>query len=294
MSGGPSVIRRPGTKSNTEFTNSLRANFKAAWQNSISEDATTNGQAREKPKDFRLWTKQEDKTVWIPAQQEAERGLAGEPSQYDITVKLFFLPTTDIAQHAEHVKEAMQYVLQELGVPSINLLIISFPGVTFDADDDVEPGMEDTTESQEQLALMTRTWEALESLHEAGTVTQLGLAEFGTERLKRFLPGIKVRPTLDQINVRDCCVVPRSLITYAKQEKIELMTHNDSTNILPKGTIRELLGDSDSGAGVLCTDPSGALCGEVEPQWVVKYTAVVKDRGVVENKGYFAMAKLID
>jgi glutamate--cysteine ligase regulatory subunit len=32
----------------------------------------------------------------------------------------------------------------------------------------------------------------------------------------------------------------------------------------------------------------------VEPQWVVKYTAVVKDRGVVENKGYFAVAELYD
>jgi glutamate--cysteine ligase regulatory subunit len=36
------------------------------------------------------------------------------------------------------------------------------------------------------------------------------------------------------------------------------------------------------------------LKGDVEPQWVVKYTAVVKDRGVVENKGYFAVAELKD
>jgi glutamate--cysteine ligase regulatory subunit len=34
------------------------------------------------------------------------------------------------------------------------------------------------------------------------------------------------------------------------------------------------------------------LQGDVAPQWVVKYTAVVKDRGVVENKGYFAVAEL--
>ena len=39
-------------------------------------------------------------------------------------------------------------------------------------------------------------------------------------------------------------------------------------------------------------DALGKLRGEVEPQWVVKYTAVVKDRGVVENKGYFAVAEL--
>jgi glutamate--cysteine ligase regulatory subunit len=34
------------------------------------------------------------------------------------------------------------------------------------------------------------------------------------------------------------------------------------------------------------------LQGEIEPQWVVKYTAVVKDRGVIENKGYFALAEV--
>lgn len=34
------------------------------------------------------------------------------------------------------------------------------------------------------------------------------------------------------------------------------------------------------------------LRGDIEPQWVVKYTAVVRDRGVIENKGYFAMAEI--
>lgn len=36
------------------------------------------------------------------------------------------------------------------------------------------------------------------------------------------------------------------------------------------------------------------LRGEVQPLWVVKYTAVVRNRGVVENKGYFAVAELTD
>jgi glutamate--cysteine ligase regulatory subunit len=32
--------------------------------------------------------------------------------------------------------------------------------------------------------------------------------------------------------------------------------------------------------------------GDLTPEWVVKYTAVVRDRGVIENKGYFAAAEL--
>lgn len=86
--------------------------------------------------------------------------------------------------------------------------------------------------------------------------------------------------------------MPKSLILYAKQEQIQLLTHNDCNDILPVGTTRELLGPGEKGAGILASAPEAedGIQGDVEPQWVVKYTAVVKDRGVVENKGYFALA----
>ena len=104
--------------------------------------------------------------------------------------------------------------------------------------------------------------------------------------------------------------MPRELIQYAKREGVELLTHNDCTDVLPTGTVRELL----RGAG-LCVGEGGGgkeeevgkedgeeeggkgegmeggwLRGEILPQWVVKYTAVVRDRGVIESKGYFAGA----
>ena len=184
-------------------------------------------------------------------------------------------------------------------MPSIDLLIVSFPGVSFDADDeDDEDDQPQWTQNgdSEDLNAMVETWRALERLHEKGLALQIGLSEFGSERLEKFLPKTKVRPSVDQINVRDCCVVPKSLILYAKQENIELLTHNDCTNVLPSGTVRELLGTGERGAGVLAgpNDDFDGLKGNVEPQWVVKYTAVVRDRGVIENKGYFAMAEITD
>jgi glutamate--cysteine ligase regulatory subunit len=70
---------------------------------------------------------------------------------------------------------------------------------------------------------------------------------------------------------------------------------------LPEGTIRELLGPGKGGAGVLSAKAPAVgdvvgegLKGDVVPLWVVKYTAVVKNRGVVENKGYYAAAYLQD
>ena len=302
MNGGPSIIGRSATeKSNTELTNSLRANFLASQQASTSEtkDETpaTNGTRIDgiKKTDPTKWTSRAPGVIYVPATDFSASGLAEERSQYDITVKLFFLPSTKLSARIAHTQEAISLVLKELHIPSIDLLIVSFAGISFDADDDEDEEVDnDFGQDSEHLDDIMETWRTLEQLHATGTVSQIGLAEFGSERLRKFLPRTKVRPSVDQINVRDCCVVPKSLILYAKEEKIELLTHNDCTNILPSGTVRELLGRGKAGAGLLADPATGneGLQGEVEPQWVVKYTAVVRDRGVIENKGYFAMAEI--
>ncbi|KAL4773202.1 NADP-dependent oxidoreductase domain-containing protein [Aspergillus nidulans var. acristatus] len=293
-SGGPSVIRQPSTfKSNVELINSLRANFQTAQQSIPSEPSTANSSA---------WTKQEDDTLYIPAVDFSQRGLAEERSQYDITVKLFYLPGIPVSRRCAHTKQAIDLVLKELHVDSIDLLIVSFPGIHFDAEDDSEEEESisvdggSSVEHEDDFDSLVQTWKCLESLHEQGKILQLGVAEFGSERLARFLEHTRVKPAVNQINLKDCCVVPKSLILYAKEQKIDLLTHNDCNDILPKGTIRELLGPGERGAGILASTPEldgkdgGLVKGDIETQWVVKYTAVVKDRGVVENKGYFALA----
>lgn len=63
---------------------------------------------------------------------------------------------------------------------------------------------------------------------------------------------------------------------YAKERGIELLTHNDCTDILPVETLEEVL----VGEFGICEKEA-----KMVPQWVVKYTAVIRSRGVVENKG---------
>ena len=306
MSGGPSIIRRSTSeKSNVELINSLRSNIdasKRAFEPStngsiLPENGDNHKTGRHDPL-FTTWTTHEGDVVHVPSIDFSQSGLSEERSDYDVTVKLFFLPNTSISKRSNHTEEAIGMVLKELHISSIDLLIGSFAGVSFDADDEDDPesSEEGTSRDLDDTENILETWRAFEKLHAEGVVLQIGLAEFGSERLKKFLPRTQVRPSVDQINVRDCCVVPRSMILYAKQEKIELLTHHDCTNILPPGTLRELLGSGEYGAGVLAEseEDSWGLKGDVEPQWVVKYTAVVRDRGVIENKGYFAMAKLRD
>lgn len=297
VSGSGSIIARATTKSDSELTKSLRSNFTQHRESADDEDAS-----------YRSWTTQEGEQLYLPSIDFSTSGLAEERAAYDITVKLFYLPNIPPSKRCEQTKEAVALVLKELHVESIDLLIVSFPNIVFDADDESEedaasgPDTDSDAQSSagpEDISSMLKTWHTVEELHDNGTVAKIGLAEFGTRRLTTFLNEARIRPAVDQINVRDCCVVPKPLIMFAKKEKIELLTHSDVTNILPKGTLRELLGPGEKGVGVLSSEAgqaeqigSDGLKGDVEPQWVIKYTAVVKDRGVVENKGYFAVAEL--
>jgi len=302
MNSGPSVFRP--SKANTELTTSLRANF-------TSHRLAHTAPSSNEPPSFRSWTTQDSSTLYIPSQDFTVGGLAEDRQAYDITLKLFFLPDVPPTLRCAHTKEALDLVLRTLGVNSVDLLIVAFPGIRFDADDEsdsdtepaslassvastADPSVSSSNGTVEPIESMARTWRTLEALHDAGKVSMLGLSEFGTQRLARFLPATKIKPAVDQINVRDCCVVPKPLIMYAKREGIELLTHNDWADVLPRGTLRELLGSGESGMGVLAGphEAGEGLKGDIEPLWVIKYTAVVKDRGVVENKGYFAGAEL--
>ncbi|KAG5293945.1 glutamate-cysteine ligase regulatory subunit [Histoplasma capsulatum G186AR] len=316
MSGGPSVIRRvTSDKSNVELLNALRSNFVAAQHIEPSHTNGTSLDIHDVPQrlsysDYTTWTSKQGDTLYVPSINFSEPGLIEDRDQYDITVKLFYLPGTPTSRRCAHTKEAIDLVLKELHTNSIDLLIVSFPGISFDADDsgeDISDGDSSNhnngnndlrrRESESGMDGIIQTWRVLESLKEQGMISQLGLSEFDSERLAEFLPHAKILPAVDQINVKDCCVVPKPLIVFAKQKNIKLLTHNDCTDILPPGTTRDLLARGERGAGILAasaTAEDGGLKGEIEPQWVVKYTAVVKDRGVIENKGYFALAEVRD
>lgn len=337
MTSTPLVGRFILEKSNTELINGLKFNFAAA-KSYVEEENNTQSESTSSSKThslkegeaYKSWTSlSEDKyTLYVPREDFMfeDNGLTEPRDQYDITVKLFYLPGVSPERRCEQTHEAVKLVCRNLGVDSIDLLIVSWPGVSLDAadsadgDDDgdgddaiveenntAKPSAPvrtasgncctDPTTKPDSLETMLTTWRVLESLVAKGTVRQLGLAEFDTDRLSTFIKHVEIQPSVDQIYARDCCVVPEQLILFAKERGIRLLTHNDCTDILPRGTTRELLSDrSREGAGILAGDngraDDGGLKGDVAPQWVVKYTAVVKDRGVIENKGYFAVAQM--
>ena len=320
LGAGSSIARPTKNKSNTELVSALRGNFEAHY--TTPTNGHTNGDVKHphvRPS-YKTWTRRQGKdgdVLEVPALEFEGTGLQEEREQYDITLKLFYLPRASTTNRDQQTREAVDLVLKELHMPSIDLLIVSFPGIYFDEEEDCPDKISTrgpVEAEPEPIDSQIQTWKVLESLHSEGLVKKLGIAEFGKDRLQTFLDRTTVRPSVNQINLRDCCSVPKDLMTLAKSHGVELLVHNDCSNILPRGTVRELLGSGPDGAGVLAeTAKTGnkrkslhgeegqnghagiaGLKGEVQPTWVVKYTAVVRNRGVVENKGYFAVAEMTE
>ena len=135
MSGGPSIIRKPGlARSNQELVNSLRDNFASAQElNSVPEHSLCKNPAE-------LWTDQSDGVLWIPRINWAWGGLRDDVDQYEITVKLFLLQGTPVQEREQYIKEALTLVSKELGTTAIDLLVLSFPGLSFEGTCEMKAG----------------------------------------------------------------------------------------------------------------------------------------------------------
>lgn len=217
-----------------------------------------------------------DGWVSIPAAEEEgeeneNKVCANDRESYDVTVKLFFLHTSAF----DDIPTIIHHVLQTLGLGALDLLIMAFPGLEYDASEEqpVRP---------ENLEGWKAAYKRVEQLHHQGAIRKIGVADFGIKRLQALLPHVAVRPAIDQINVEHCCTVPLPMVAFAHDEKIELLAHNDCTQIMPGRALATLLDEFYP----LHEHP-------VHGEWVAKYTAVSRDRGVVESKGYLVSA-LVD
>lgn len=84
-------------------------------------------------------------------------------------------------------------------------------------------------------APLTQAWKRLETLHQKDTLGKLGVAELTEEQLEKILSddAITVKPSVNQINVSQCCNMPSSMITLAKKHGVELLHNGDRSGKLP-------------------------------------------------------------
>jgi len=175
--------------------------------------------------------------------------ISDERSSQKITVKLF-LSTVDVGS----IKEALDSALAELGAKQADLFILSWPhGMGF------EQGKE--------------LWKAMESLVDNNTAHSLGISDIEIQEFIALHDFAKVKPEVIQINLESCCVVPAELVTFTRENSIQLLTHNDPQNILSSETFKTI-------ASWL-----------VDVHWTVRYQTLLRCRGIIKNKGYVINAE---
>ncbi|CAK1543439.1 unnamed protein product [Leptosia nina] len=120
-------------------------------------------------------------------------------------------------------------------------------------------------------------WAVLEDYVKDGRVLQLGVADVGGGCLYKLHGWAKVKPSIAQINLASCCVVPPSLHTFCKANDVQLLTHADPPDLLSVAALKTL---SDAGIG----------CNNLD--WCARYQVHIKCRGVLALKGYVCKASI--
>uniref|UniRef100_A0A1A9WHU6 GCS light chain n=1 Tax=Glossina brevipalpis TaxID=37001 RepID=A0A1A9WHU6_9MUSC len=75
-------------------------------------------------------------------------------------------------------------------------------------------------------------WFCLEDFVLQKQINQLGIADLDTEALKLLCQSTRVKPTIAQINLAVCCVVPPPLKEFCPQHDVQLLTHSDPDVLL--------------------------------------------------------------
>ncbi|XP_045468147.1 glutamate--cysteine ligase regulatory subunit [Harmonia axyridis] len=146
--------------------------------------------------------------------------------------------------------DSIEKALITLNVASVNNVIIAF------------------IDKRNDIGEIKSVWTALEDYVLQNKINKIGIADVEEEIFRSLFEWSNVKPSIIQINLSTCCVVPPSLQSFCKEHDIQLLTHSDPTDILPKTSLDVVLGK------------------EYLLKWVVRFLVHIKCRGVLTTKGY--------
>nr|XP_013816797.1 PREDICTED: glutamate--cysteine ligase regulatory subunit [Apteryx mantelli mantelli] len=114
-----------------------------------------------------------------------------------------------------------------------------------------------------------------------GGITSSASCKFRVILVQTSKQQSKVKPSSNQVNLASCCVMPPDLTAFAKQFDIQLLTHNDPKELLCEASFQEVLQESIQ----------NTKAHEWTPLWLLRYSVIVKSRGIIKSKGYILQAK---
>lgn len=187
-----------------------------------------------------------------------------EREEVKVSAKLFLCELD-----SSSIRDAVENACSALGLSQLDSVIIAPP-----------PLPDGTSLSLEHLQPY---WEELESLVLSKRIIAIGTSDLDKVLLEQLCQWAQVNPSSNQVNLASCCVMPPELTAFAKEYDIQLLTHSDPKELIPVLNFQEavIAGIQDN------------LAYEWMTKWVLRYSVIVKSRGIIKSKGYLVHAKRI-
>lgn len=129
-------------------------------------------------------------------------------------------------------------------------------------------------------------WYTLEEYAKNKKVLQIGLSDVEENVFRIIYEWATIKPSIIQINLATCCVVPPTLQAFCKEKEVQLLTHSDPNGKYFKNYCLGLL-LIFLVAEILPEDSLGTVFGtKLILNWVVRFLVHIKCRGVLATKGY--------
>ncbi|XP_050095756.1 1,5-anhydro-D-fructose reductase-like [Anopheles aquasalis] len=128
----------------------------------------------------------------------------------------------------EHVEQAFQRSLDNLGLDYIDLYLIHWPmGWAFSgwSPSDFMPTDDATGKTINSDVDYLDTWAAMERLLETGKVKSIGVSNFNSEQLTRLLAHCKVKPVTNQVECNPA-INQRKLIEFCRKHDIVITAYS--------------------------------------------------------------------
>lgn len=156
--------------------------------------------------------------------------------------------------------EALETMFTALNVDCVDSLVLAYPS---------------KAESTTLLPELKEMWTVLEDYTQRQKLYTIGVSDIDTDIFVALHNWAKIKPSIIQINLASCCVVPPALQEFTKQNDIQLLTHSDPFEILPKSSLNSVFDFTGQGETT-----------SLELSWALRFQVHVKCRGVLASKGY--------
>ncbi|XP_071389632.1 glutamate--cysteine ligase regulatory subunit isoform X2 [Centroberyx affinis] len=185
-----------------------------------------------------------------------------EREELKVSVKLFLCESDQSS-----IRDAVEMACQTLAVSQLDSVIIAPPG-PLEGD-------------SQTLSHLQPAWEGLEALVRSQRIAAIGTSDLDKDLLEQLYNWAQVKPSSNQVNLASCCVMPPDLTAFAKEFDIQLLTHNDPKELMSAATFQEAVQESTQDLQVA----------DWRLEWVLRYSIIVKSRGIIKAKGYLVNAR---